>query len=191
MSGRSRNPRRLGQVGRRCYNPPTRGILRLMEDESMSQATSLMPAMIPDVPSDSENFYEIVDGQRVEKRPMGTFQILIAAALDQLLGGFVRAHRLGRVAPEMLFKISPDDKPATSAGCLLRLVCKMATRSKGRYQERMGCRPRTGDRSDQPEQLGRRCYRQDRRVFRGRRPPRLGRLSERPPGLRLRIALPN
>jgi Uma2 family endonuclease len=54
--------------------------------------------------------YEIIDGQKVEKRPMGNIQILIAATLDQLLGAFVRANRLGRVAPEMLFRIDPKGR---------------------------------------------------------------------------------
>jgi Uma2 family endonuclease len=64
---------------------------------------------------DAETLYEIVDGQRVEKAPMGTFEVFIAAILDQLLGAFVRSNRLGRVFPEMLFRInalgSPQRRP--------------------------------------------------------------------------------
>jgi Uma2 family endonuclease len=55
--------------------------------------------------------YEIIDGRRVEKPPMGTFAVFVAAALDQFLGGYVRANRLGRVFPEMLFRINPEGSP--------------------------------------------------------------------------------
>jgi Uma2 family endonuclease len=59
----------------------------------------------------SDSLYEIVDGQRVEKPSRGTFSTLIVAFLDQILGGFVRANRLGRVFPEMLFRINPNGSP--------------------------------------------------------------------------------
>jgi Uma2 family endonuclease len=60
---------------------------------------------------DADSLYEIVNGIRVEKPPMGTFEVMIAAILDQNLGGFVRANRLGRVVPEMLFRINPTGTP--------------------------------------------------------------------------------
>ena len=77
----------------------------------MSQAAILTPEAIPSPTPRIGKLYEVVDGQKVEKPPMGTFEGLIASALDQLLGGFVRTNRLGRVAAEMLFKIHPGGSP--------------------------------------------------------------------------------
>jgi len=48
--------------------------------------------------------YEVVDGQVVEKT-MGAFETGIASLLDQILGSFARANRLGRFFGEMLFRI--------------------------------------------------------------------------------------
>jgi Uma2 family endonuclease len=66
----------------------------------MSTATE---AEVEQAPLDS--LYEVIDGQRVEKPPMATDAGWIAAILDQILGGFVRTHRLGRVGPELLFRL--------------------------------------------------------------------------------------
>jgi len=82
-----------------------------MEARPMSATATLDPEAITASFPENETSYEIVKGRRVEKPPMGTFQVLIAAALDQLLGSFVRANRLGRVAPEMLFRINPAGSP--------------------------------------------------------------------------------
>ena len=76
----------------------------------MSQ-TTLTPEMSLGSPLEGDTLYEIVDGRRVEKPPMGTFQIFVTAILDQQLGGFARTNRLGRVFPEMLFRINPAGSP--------------------------------------------------------------------------------
>jgi Uma2 family endonuclease len=76
----------------------------------MSQVTTHDPEVISASEPEMGKRYEIVDGQKVEKPPMGQFQILIAGLLDQILGGFVRANRLGRVAPEFLFRIDSKGK---------------------------------------------------------------------------------
>ena len=73
----------------------------------MDQAATLEPELIPAPEPEIDRRYEIIDGRKVEKPPMGNIQVLIAGALDQLVGGFVRANRLGRVAPEMMFWIDP------------------------------------------------------------------------------------
>ena len=49
--------------------------------------------------------YEVVDGQVVEKPPMGSFETDVATFLTGLLGPFVRERRLGRVMAETLFRI--------------------------------------------------------------------------------------
>jgi Uma2 family endonuclease len=78
-----------------------------MEIHSMSQATTLPITTIQEAAVDNDSLYEIVDGQRVEKPLMGSFQVLVASILDQQLGAFVRTNGLGRVLSEMLFKINP------------------------------------------------------------------------------------
>jgi Uma2 family endonuclease len=59
-------------------------------------------ALAPTIPDDM--LYEVVDGQVVEKT-MGAFETGIASLLDQILGTFARANRLGRFFGEMLFRI--------------------------------------------------------------------------------------
>jgi Uma2 family endonuclease len=76
-----------------------------MEARPMSQAATLAPEATSAPEPEIHRRFEIIQGRKVEKPPMGNVQILIAGLLDQLLGSFVRANRLGRVAPEMLFRI--------------------------------------------------------------------------------------
>jgi Uma2 family endonuclease len=49
--------------------------------------------------------YEVVDGQVVEKPPMGVFEVDIAINLLVALANFARPHRLGQAHSEMLFLI--------------------------------------------------------------------------------------
>jgi Uma2 family endonuclease len=51
-----------------------------------------------------DRLYEVVDGRIVEKN-VGARETEIAGNFDQLLGAFVRTNRLGRVIPEMLYRI--------------------------------------------------------------------------------------
>jgi Uma2 family endonuclease len=81
-----------------------------MEVHSMSQSTPLMTETIQEPEVDPDSLYEIVDGQRVEKPPMGNFQILAASILVEKLAPYARAQGLGRVVSEMLFKLNPTDK---------------------------------------------------------------------------------
>jgi Uma2 family endonuclease len=55
--------------------------------------------VIPD-----DMLYEVVDGKIVEKI-VGVYELEIATFLIECLGPFVRAHRLGRVLGEMIFRI--------------------------------------------------------------------------------------
>jgi Uma2 family endonuclease len=76
----------------------------------MSQTATLDPEPISATDAEIDKRYEIVDGQKVEKPLMGKIQTVVAGLLDQILGGFVRTNRLGRVMPEMLFRIDPNGK---------------------------------------------------------------------------------
>jgi Uma2 family endonuclease len=52
---------------------------------------------------ESDLLYEIVDGQIVEKKPMGAYEILLGSFLNTCLDGFARASNCGRAVSEMLF----------------------------------------------------------------------------------------
>ncbi len=67
--------------------------------------TAAVAALIDEIQVDLPDLYEIVDGEIVEKEPTSARASDLTSALDQLLGGFVRTHRLGRVVAEMLFRI--------------------------------------------------------------------------------------
>jgi Uma2 family endonuclease len=72
--------------------------------ETASRAAPSTPLTIP--PSISDDLlYEVVDGQVVEKT-MGSREIEIASILDQYLGPFARASRLGRSLVEFIFRIN-------------------------------------------------------------------------------------
>lgn len=61
-------------------------------------------------PPGGETLYEMVDGQVVEKPPMGAYPTWIASLLAQSLGPFARSQKLGRVMVEMLFRIDAERK---------------------------------------------------------------------------------
>src|SRR5262245_31868543 len=52
---------------------------------------------------ESDLLYEVVDGQIVEKKPMGAYEILIGSFLNTCLDGFARTSNYGRAVSEMLF----------------------------------------------------------------------------------------
>jgi Uma2 family endonuclease len=56
---------------------------------------------------DDDSLYEVVRGERVEKRPMGMLQAWVASTLLGILDNFVRSHRLGKVISESLFVLDP------------------------------------------------------------------------------------
>ena len=54
--------------------------------------------------------YEVIDGEEVEKPFMGAFGYLIAGILSLELGIHVKHRGLGRVVPEALFRLNPEEK---------------------------------------------------------------------------------
>jgi Uma2 family endonuclease len=54
---------------------------------------------------ESDLLYEIVDGQIVEKEPMGAYEILVGSFLNTCLDGFARTSDCGRSVSEMLFDL--------------------------------------------------------------------------------------
>ena len=68
------------------------------DNGTLAPATSV-PMTIPD-----DVLYEVVEGKVVEKI-VGASEIEIATLLIEFLAPFVRAHRLGKVLGEMIFRI--------------------------------------------------------------------------------------
>src|SRR5207248_1455473 len=52
---------------------------------------------------ESDVLYEVVKGQRVEMPPMSAYSLLVASQLQNQLGPFVKAQKLGRAVTELLF----------------------------------------------------------------------------------------
>src|SRR3954453_14456859 len=64
------------------------------------------PAAAPAAPRvDGDSLYEVVNGRAVEKPAMGAYEIELATLLSWYLTSFVRAHQLGKVVVEALFRI--------------------------------------------------------------------------------------
>jgi Uma2 family endonuclease len=68
------------------------------DTDTMTQATEIEP----------EGFYEVVEGQVVEKPLMGVYELEIASFLQTIMDSFARSNSLGRAVTEMLFRIDPE-----------------------------------------------------------------------------------
>jgi Uma2 family endonuclease len=66
--------------------------------EAMTTLTAVAPA----------DLYEVVDGQMVEKTPMGAYETLLGSRLNTRLDSFAYAHDCGRAVSEMLFHFGPS-----------------------------------------------------------------------------------
>lgn len=66
------------------------------------EANTILTAVEPD------DLYEVVDGQIVEKTPMGVYESLVGSRLIARLDTFAYAHHCGRAVSEMLFNFGPS-----------------------------------------------------------------------------------
>jgi Uma2 family endonuclease len=71
----------------------------------MATAELERPAISDSAFDDSDPLFEIIDGQRVDLPPIGTFANFIASELQITLGHFTRSQRLGRTVIEVLFQL--------------------------------------------------------------------------------------
>jgi Uma2 family endonuclease len=63
---------------------------------------------------ESESLYEVVNGERREKPPMGAFAAIVASLFAGKLSTFVSSRRLGLIGSETLFRLGkdgPDRRP--------------------------------------------------------------------------------
>jgi Uma2 family endonuclease len=67
-------------------------------------------AILPSVAGafDEERLFEVVNGERREKKPMSAAATLLACELFYFLSNFVRERKLGTVVMEMLFQFATD-----------------------------------------------------------------------------------
>ncbi len=73
----------------------------------MSEVTTLPVETMPKTLVESDSLYEMVNGERVEKPPMGDIQAWVATLLVRRLGNYAESNGLGRVVSEMLIKLDP------------------------------------------------------------------------------------
>ncbi len=96
----------LGESDQRVFL--TRHAIRLKMRWSHSMSTVAEPIQVATPPPlEPDGHYEVVAGRVQEKPPMGAFEGDVASLLTVILGGFVKAQRLGRVVSEMLFRLDP------------------------------------------------------------------------------------
>jgi len=73
----------------------------------MATSTETLPRAEPRQIIDSDVLYEVIDGQIVEKPPLGAYQGWIANIVCGALRNYVRQRDLGRAVMEMLFDLAP------------------------------------------------------------------------------------
>jgi Uma2 family endonuclease len=77
----------------------------------MSMASTQPADLSPQTRFEDDSLYEIVNGERVEKPPMGNIQVVVTSLLFEKLAPFARSQGLGRVLTEPLFRINLPDGP--------------------------------------------------------------------------------
>src|SRR5438067_9065857 len=83
-------------------------------EEKMASPSVAPASLIPTEIGDSENLYEVVNGERREIPHMGALAGIIASVLSQYLGVFATQHKLGLVMVEVLFRLGangPERRP--------------------------------------------------------------------------------
>jgi Uma2 family endonuclease len=74
----------------------------------MSAPTNVQPANARIVPEDGDDtLYEVVNGRRVEKPPLGFYECGIASLLHYYLQHFAKTTGVGRARMETMFRIDP------------------------------------------------------------------------------------
>src|SRR5438876_9095888 len=58
-------------------------------------------------PDGNDVLHEVINGKREELPPMGVYESGIASILNCYLGPYARAHQLGRVVVQGLFRLVP------------------------------------------------------------------------------------
>src|SRR5438552_15018267 len=79
----------------------------LCEASRMTQVTTPDETHTTLTAVESDGLFEIVEGQVVEKKPMGVYESVVASFLHTHLGSFARAHACGRALSETLFDFGP------------------------------------------------------------------------------------
>ena len=130
-------------------------------------------------PRDDE-FYEIVDGERIGTPPMSAYAVKVGSRLVRKLGAFTDDNELGEVVGEMLFRLplkedaSRNRRPRLGV-CFVRALAGGS--SYARPRKCLGRRSRPRRRSNQSYQSRRRDVAESPGVLPGGRPACLARLT--------------
>jgi Uma2 family endonuclease len=73
----------------------------------MTQLATPTETHAPLTTVEGDGLFEIVEGQVVEKKPMGVYEYVVASFLHIHLGSFARAQTCGRAVSETLFDFGP------------------------------------------------------------------------------------
>src|SRR6266566_2564129 len=79
----------------------------LCEESRMTQVATPAETTTTLTAVESDGLFEIVEGQVVEKKPMGAYENVVASFLHIHLGSFARVHACGRALSETLFDFGP------------------------------------------------------------------------------------
>jgi Uma2 family endonuclease len=79
----------------------------LCEASRMTQLATPTETQAPLTAVEGDGLFEIVEGQVVEKKPMGVYENVVASFLHIHLGSFARAQTCGRAVSETLFDFGP------------------------------------------------------------------------------------
>src|SRR5690242_13065823 len=69
------------------------------------------PIKVSPEASDTEPFFEIIDGQRVELPPRSIYAMVVSSRLLHQLGAFAEANSLAEVVGHMLFRLPLERGP--------------------------------------------------------------------------------
>ncbi len=76
-----------------------------MSTSALLESEAEVLVELPEPMETDEALYELVNGQRVEMPPMSIRAVMVASNLVADLNAFVKGRDVGRVFPEMLFRI--------------------------------------------------------------------------------------
>ena len=79
----------------------------LCEESRMTQVATPAATHTTLTAVENDGLFEIVEGQVVEKKPMGVYESVVGSFLHTHLDSFARAHACGRALSETLFDFGP------------------------------------------------------------------------------------
>jgi hypothetical protein len=95
--------------------------------------------------------YEVIDGARIEREPMGAFESVLASWLSFLINSFAAGKKIGLSGQRSAFRVECCSRPQTSFRRGLRIICTLAL-SRCRVRSCLECRVGFGGRNGESHQ---------------------------------------